>query len=137
MALSAKLLAAYRKTDYVVFAEPPLVIRVGAPSRELDALLEGEDATSAAYISACNPRSERASDAENEAASAALVASQKEAGYALYRGEGRNPGGGWAERSYLIIGIARADAETLGRAFEQNAIVFCEKGRPAELILLE
>ena len=33
MALSAKLLAAYRKTDYVVFSEPPLVSRIGEPSR--------------------------------------------------------------------------------------------------------
>jgi hypothetical protein len=35
-----------------------------------------------------------------------------------------------------VVGISRADAEAVGRAFEQNAIVFVEKGRPPELVVI-
>jgi len=36
-----------------------------------------------------------------------------------------------------VVGIPRADAETVGRTFGQNAIVFVEKGRAPELVLVE
>jgi hypothetical protein len=36
----------------------------------------------------------------------------------------------------LVLGIARAEAEALGREYGQNAIVFAEKGRAPELVLL-
>ena len=40
------------------------------------------------------------------------------------------------ERSVLVAGISRADAEIVGRAFGQNAIVFVEKGRAPGLVVL-
>ncbi len=58
------------------------------------------------------------------------------AGYPHYWGEGRDPFGAWAEPSFLVIGIYRANAEALAQLFEQNAIVFCEVGRAPELIVL-
>jgi hypothetical protein len=36
----------------------------------------------------------------------------------------------------LAIGISRENAEAAGRAFGQNAIVFAEKGKPPELVVL-
>jgi hypothetical protein len=36
----------------------------------------------------------------------------------------------------LVLGIAREDAEALGRRFGQNAILYLEKGRAPELVLL-
>jgi putative PIN family toxin of toxin-antitoxin system len=52
-------------------------------------------------------------------------------------GEGRDPEGRWvAEPSLLVLGIAREEAQALGRQLEQNAIVFVEKGRAPELVLL-
>jgi hypothetical protein len=36
----------------------------------------------------------------------------------------------------LAIGISRENATAAGRAFGQNAIVFVEKGRAPELVLL-
>ncbi len=133
-----ELIAAYRKTHYVVFGEPGLVIRIGEPNPDLDELLEAEGAATAAYITAANPRGEARSAWENEIANAALVESQTEAGYSCYEGEGRDPQGRWTpERSVLVVGISRADAETLGRLFEQNAIVFVEKSRAPELVLID
>jgi hypothetical protein len=132
-----ELIAAYEKAQYVVLGEPELVIRIGEPNPDLDELLEAEGAATAAYITAANPRSEARTAWENEIANAALVQSQTEAGYPCYEGEGRDPQGRWkAERSVLVIGISRPDAEGVGRVFGQNAIVFVEKGRSPELVLL-
>jgi len=36
------LIEAYESADYVVFAEPELVLKIGEPSARLDALLETE-----------------------------------------------------------------------------------------------
>src|SRR6266545_2088435 len=67
----------------------------------------------------------------------ALVETQTQAGYRCFEGEGRDPQGRWRpERSALVVGIPRADAEGVGRAFGQNAIVFVEKGRAPQLVLL-
>ena len=131
-----ELIAAYEKALYVVFGKPELVIRIGQPNPDLDELLEAEGAAAAAYITAANPRGEAASRWKNEIANAALV--QSLAGYRCFEGEGRDPKARWKpERSALVVGIPRADAETVGRTFGQNAIVFVERGRAPELVLLE
>ena len=133
-----ELIAAYKKAQYVVLGDPELVIRIGEPNPDLDELLEAEGAATAAYITAANPRGEARDAWENEIANAALVESQTEAGYSCYEGEGRDPQGRWTpERSALVVGISRSDAEALGRVFEQNAIVFVEKGRSPELVVLK
>ena len=129
--------AAYEKARYVVLGEPELLIRVGVPNPDLDELLQAEGAASAAYLTAANPRGEPRTRWQNEIANAALVQSQSEAGFACFEGEGRDPRGRWTpERSVLVVGISRADAEAVARAFEQNAFLFVERGRAPELVLL-
>jgi len=134
---SAELIAAYENADYVVFAEPELVLKIGEPSRRLDALLEEEGAASAAFVTAANPRSKLRSAAENAAALSTLDQLVAAAGYPWRPGEGREPGGGWVEPSRLVIGIYRDNAQALERLFGQNAIVFVEKGRAPELVVLD
>jgi len=130
-------IAAYEKALYVVFGTPELVIRVGEPSADLDELLEAEGAETAAFVTAANPHGQVTSAWKNEVANAALVETQAKAGYRCFEGEGRDPQKRWKpERSALVVGIARADAEAVGRAFGQNAIVFVERGRAPELVLL-
>jgi hypothetical protein len=137
MPLSQDLLAAYENADYVVFADPELVLRIGEPSARLDALLEHEGASTAAYITAENPRGEHRLPADNASAVATLAELVAAAGYPSYPGEGRDPDGERdAEHSLLVIGIYRANAEELGRLFGQNAIVFVEKGAAPELVVL-
>ena len=65
MPISEQQLQAYRKADYVVFADRKVVVRVGEPSAELDGLLRTEGATTAAFVTAANPRGEQRSDTEN------------------------------------------------------------------------
>src|SRR3954462_4829387 len=133
MPLTPELLEAYGSAEYVVFADTHVVVRVGERNTQVDALITAEGATTAAFVTAANPRGEARSDMENGVANAALQNFVAAAGYPHFWGEG----GGWAEPTFLIIGIYRANAEALGQLFEQNAIVFCELGQPPELILLE
>lgn len=128
---------AYLAADYVVFGDPELVLRIGEPSAVLDALLEAEGAETACYVTAANPFGRRATDAENVLATTALLESQREAGYACFAGEGRDPLGEWpAEPSVLVVGISRVETDVLGRGYEQNAIVFVRKGGAPELLVL-
>ena len=136
MTVSPKLMDAYREADYVVFAEPEFELKIGEPSSRLDALLEEEGATTAAFLTAANPRSKPQSAAQNALALSALDQLVAAAGYPWRAGEGREPDGSWVEPSRLIIGIYRENAEALGRLFGQNAIVFIEKGAPPELLVL-
>lgn len=137
MPLDEKLLAAYRTAAYVVCATPETVLRVGEASTELDALLEAEGAAGAVFITAANPGSVAHTSRQNLMATAALVESQNALGFACYQGEGRDPTGSWpAEPSVLVVGISRVEAEALGRAFGQNAIVWFDKGGVGELVVL-
>ena len=137
MALTPELLDAYRNAEYVVFADPHVVMRIGEKNAQVDALISAEGAKTAAFVTAANPRGEKRSDMENGVANAALQNFVSAAGYPHFWGEGRDPKGTCAEPSFLVIGIYRNNAEALGQLFEQNAIVFCELGRPPELIILE
>jgi hypothetical protein len=141
MALPPDPLEAYRNAQYVVFGArrdaPDMVLRVGEPSADLDELLEADFATSAAFVSPGNRRGRRQTQSENAAAFLELNSLLNGTRYRRYPGEGRDPQGKWgAEASVLIVGIARAEAEALGRKLGQNAIVFAEKGRAPELVLL-
>ncbi len=137
MPLDPALLAAYRRALYVVFGEPELVIRIGEPNAELDALLEEYEAQTAAFVCAANARGERQSEAENQAAAELLLKSEFLIGHEWFKGEGRDPEGKWsAEPSMLVIGLSRKDAERLGFVYRQNAIVFIEKGCAPELVIL-
>ena len=135
-AMSPEQAEAYRKAEYVAFADENVVLRVGEPSAALDALMHAEGARTAAFVTAANPRGELRSAEENGVANAALQNFIAAAGYPHYWGEGRDPLGSWSEPSFLVLGIYRANAEALGQLFEQNAIVFAELGRAPELVLL-
>jgi len=137
MAVPDALIEAYRSAEYVVFAESPFVLRIGSPSPRLDAMLGEQGAHGAAFITACNPRGERRSDADNAAAMATLMSALKRRRYACIAGEGRDPEGRWpAEPSVLVLGVPREEAESLGRAFGQNAIVYATRAAAPQLVLL-
>ena len=134
--ISPQQLDAYEKADYVVFSDRQIVLRVGEKNSTLDELIKAEGATTAAFVTAANPRGDKRSEKENGVANAALQSFVQAAGYPHYWGEGRDPFGTWSEPSFLVIGIYRPNAEALGQLFEQNAILFCEIKRAPELIIL-
>ena len=141
MPLDPALRSAYERAVYVVFASPGVEFRVGEPSDILDAMMAMSHVSCAAFVSSANTRGVATPENERRLADY-LLRSQldglNETGkYRVFQGEGRDPEGKWnAEPSVLIMGIPRAEAEALGRRLEQNAIVFIEKGRAPELVVL-
>jgi putative PIN family toxin of toxin-antitoxin system len=132
MPLTPDLIDSYERALYAL--DWGTVLRIGVHDRDLDRLLESHGASTAAFVTAANPRGEARDPAANEAAMAALRASLA---LPWLPGEGRDLDGRWsAEPSLLVLGVSRPDAEALGRRLEQNAIVFVERGGAPELVLL-
>lgn len=132
MRLSPELIDAYRAAEYVV-GDPHVVFRIGGRNPALDALVAGT--SGAAFITAANPRSERRSAEENRRLIAALRQALDADRRRHLAGEGREPHGEWAEPSFLVLDIDRAAALALAQRFEQNAFVWCERGKAPELVL--
>ena len=128
----------YLNTTYRVTGVTPAIdIRVGAPSRELDALLDQHAARCWAFVTAWNPGSKKLDAAENQRRQDALEAEVKQGGYVFYRGAGVPDEKDWVpEESLLIVGIDSGDAVKLGKKFAQAAIVTGERSAPAQLIFI-
>lgn len=135
--IDAETLRAYRETEYRVDATPALVLHIGQRAPALAELLRGAGQTGAAYLTASNPRSRQLDAAANAQRQEAL-AKELDARRLRYRtGSGTHPTGRWPpEASFLVLGIAREEAEDLGRRFEQNAIVWCGADAVPQLVLL-
>lgn len=142
-ALSPELLALYKQTAFVVFTaadEPEVTFLIGSHNEAAVAWMHQQGITTAAFITAYNPKGESLADSENTARHFQLIV--QTAGLKTYEGEGRgaerNSEGSlvWpAERSLLVANLSRLDAEALGNNFEQNAIVWITDFG-AELMLL-
>ena len=137
MAVPEPLIEAYAAAHYVVFGEPEIVLLCGEKNPRLDELLDAHRATCAAFVSAANPQGRRRRLVENVVAFHSLKTHLKKSHYVFFEGEGRDPTGVWRpEGSVLVLDIARPDAEALGNRYEQNAIVYVERGGAPELVLL-
>ena len=128
--------AAYRATSY--FVDGPdgrFALRVGSASPEADALAAAHGAAAWAYVTACNPGSVPAPDAQNRARQRELEEVVRATTLPCYPGEGRGDDGCWpAEPSLLVLGISEAEARRLARQFGQAAVVCGERGGPARLV---
>jgi hypothetical protein len=127
---------AYRNSSYIVFAERgSIVLRVGEPASELDEILKENKAREWAFVTAYNPRSMNLPDDDNKVRQASLEKRVLQYGYKVLKGEGAGDSDDWSpEPSLLIIGIPKAQAEELGRLFEQNAVLVGTVGRAPELL---
>ncbi len=136
--LDPALIRAYRETDYRVFAEPPFVLHIDLPSHEMRDCYRKSQVDRAAYLTACNPCSMRLGDAENDELQAGLSRILDEMHLAYIAGVGLHPTGGWAgEPSFLVLGMSREQACSVGRQFRQNAVVWCGPDATPELLLLK
>ncbi|NLO80373.1 MAG: DUF3293 domain-containing protein [Xanthomonadaceae bacterium] len=136
--LPPELLAAYRATRYVVDTSPigRFVLRIGQPSAAADRLCRLLGQASWVYVTACNPRSRLLPPEENAARMAALERVLQAQGWRYFPGTGCGDDLNWPpEPSLLVPGVDRAQAVSLGRRFEQNAVVYGELGGPAQLLL--
>ncbi len=138
MAIDEQLKVAYRTAAYFVAASEgwqAFVIRCEERSATVDRLLEWHGLRDWAFVTACNPRSQRLPATENAGRMDRLRAAITHRGHPCLPGSGEDPGGQWpAEPSLLVLGIAEADAIQLAAEFDQHAILVGSLGEPARLV---
>jgi len=137
-AIDSNLISAYLKTEYHIEWVPPLRLSIGVEHPALAELFAAFHAHSAAYVTACNPHSQRVDDAENTERLARLETELKSRGLSLVAGRAIDPHGNWPdEPGLLVMGLSLESAKSLGRHYQQNALVWCGSTLVPELILLE
>jgi len=137
-AIGTDLLAAYQRTDYVIFEDDgETIVHIDRLDPAIDDLLRRHGAACGTIITAWNPESVVLSDAENAARETELWNWLGEQRLFALAAEGRDPTGAWQpEQSCLILDIARDAVAALGRRYGQNAIVHLKLGVAPELELL-
>ena len=133
--LSLGTLRGYCRTDYVVRAEDVLqTLRVARCHPEFDLWLEARGERRWAYVTAENPRSFRQSAEENQLRQRDLR-NRLDAENRRWRpAESVGWDGDWPpENGALVLGIEPAEAMSLGRDFEQFAVLVGELAGPATL----
>lgn len=115
---------AYRNARYCV-DDPAgrLTLRIGEPCTPLQALLRKKQVGAWAFVTACNPRSQRLSPLDNMTRHQRLLVRVSSLGLEALAAHAAADDGGWTEQGLLILGIDEADAIALGSLFEQNAVV--------------
>ena len=128
---------AYLTTEYRIWGEWPMVLRIGRPNARLATLYRTHSVETAAVLTAWNPYSETKPDAENHAAEARLISDLDRLGLRHQPGRGADPTGQWPpEDSRLVVGLDLATAARLGQRFGQNGFVWAAADREPMLILL-
>lgn len=129
-----QLLTAYKETNYWVnsFKNP---LKIGMENNDLKDLYTRNKITSSAYITAYNPFSKELSDTENKERNNQLLKDCIE--YKHFQGEGKHPSNEWpGEPSFLFLGMDLETASTIGKKYEQNAILWIDKDAIPQLINL-
>lgn len=131
-----QLLRAYLYTTYFVETDDgPIEIRIGMRNPKIDALLKKLNTEEWAFITAFNPKSEKATDEENSKMHRQLANEVIRSGWRYYEGEGKGNEDHWeAERSLFIVGITKGDALALAKKFSQYAFVYGTMNEAAFLI---
>ena len=129
-----ELMNAYLDTDYIVSDDPPLLLRIGEASDDARIMLASLGVSTAAFMTAWNPRSELLSDSDNDDRQANLLSEieMRRLNYLVGYAERED----WREYSYLILGISRDEATALAGQFEQNAYVWLPDNGIPELTCL-
>lgn len=139
MPRTPELAASYLATTYRIAGDPaPIEIRVDRLHPEVDRLLAQYGASDWAFVTACNPGSQRLTPDENGARHARLRERVAALGLAVHDGEGVPDAPDWPpERSLWIAGLEREAARLLGQEFGQYAVVTGQAGAAAELVWIE
>jgi hypothetical protein len=135
--MDPELIAAYVRTEYRVEDSGfSFTMHVDEPSAPLRACHAAFAVHCSAFITAWNPRSEAVPRSVNEAAMSRLERELESLHLRWLRGEGVDPVGEWpGEPSVLVLGLDQVAAITLGRTFEQNAVVCAAADGIARLVL--
>lgn len=105
-----------------------LGFRINEPNQQIDELLTKHQRSTACFITASNPNGRRIDEKENEARMKEIETLIQEKHLPYYFGQGEDPKGAWIEKSLLVVGLELGEADQLARHFEQNAIVWLQRG---------
>lgn len=132
------LLRAYQAAEYHLYlGQELLVFYIDKAQPELDSLLQSYGVSSAAFITAYNPRSQLLDEQSNLAAQAQLETILFAQSLAYLSGCGVDPKGIWPpEPSFMIFGLTQESARLLGQQFQQNAIVWIEAEKAPRLLFI-
>jgi hypothetical protein len=134
--LDETIIQAYRETNYQVHAAEPFTLRISEVCAACDALMDAHKTATAAYLTAWNPFSQRRTDVENARAQEVLGAELAAESILVLPGDGVGRIGHWPpEPSLFALGISRDKAFSFAQKYQQNAFVWIERGKPAELVL--
>ena len=128
---------AYRETEYRVQGDAPFSLQIGVVSESLLSAHKSYRVDCSAFITACNPYSQKVSAADNHVRQRQLANELARRGLIYLPGIGQHPSNQWlGEESFLVLGINLQAAKKLGEHFDQNAIVWCGVDGLPELIML-
>lgn len=137
MPISQDLRSAYKNTTYWVF-EPPISIRIGSKNSALDQFMTEHQVSEWCYITAWNPESRSLNKIENNSRNKELAHHLESQNYSFFEGAGIPDSDDWQpEESFLVLGISKSNAISLAKKFRQNAVIYGEKGKTAELLVTQ
>ena len=135
--IANNLLESYRNTDYKVQGHDPFILKIGQPSEPLLRLYKRHQCDCAAFITACNPFSQKLDPSVNAQRHLDLKADLTSRSLIFIEGVGIGKDPDWlGEASWLIFGLALEASRVLGNKFNQNAIVWCDQDAKPQLVLL-
>ena len=136
--INPDLLRSYKLANYHVDASPSFILKIDIHSPELESIYKTSHKHTAAFITAFNPYSQELSNQENKDRNHKLEELIQSLDFDYIHGEGKCGDGDWdGEKSFLIFGISEKQASEIGKEFEQNAIVWCDKDAIPQLLLLK
>jgi len=128
---------AYKETEFRVFTTSTLVLRISEINDQLINLYKSTGSKNCTFVTACNPFGQLMSNSQNLELQKQFEEELKFRGLTYIPGEGKHPIGDWpGESSFLIFDLSLESAKTLGKKFNQNAVVWCDKAAVPQLILL-
>jgi len=131
------LIRAYENAIYEINATHRITLKVSEYSHSLEELHKKNQCTTSALITACNPRSQVLSAAENDTRMLALSEAVEKLGYRHLPAVGRDPTGKWPdEPSLWIAGLAKDEAENFALMFEQNGFIWVGSKHTPQLVTL-
>ena len=136
--IAAEKVRAYRATDYRLgHTTQDIVLAPGLRSDRLAALFASKSVTCGAFLTAFNPLGTQKSDTANDLAHAQLATVLTGLGLKFIEGSGSEEGTHWpTEKSLFALGLSRERAISIGRQFDQDAIVWVGDSAVPELVLL-
>lgn len=136
--ISPELINSYKAADYqAVVDTDTITLHIDQHSAPLNQILTKFEHQCAAFITASNPLSRPQSPHLNQIRNTQLRHALTQHTHLVFAGVSTDPAKKWpAEKSFLALGINLKTAMSLGKQFDQNAVVWADTDAIPRLILL-